>query len=48
MDRGAWQAIVHQGPKELDMIKGLSTHTYSHTHTHTHTHKKKKLRERNY
>ena len=46
MDRGAWQATVHQGRKELDMIKGLSTHTYSHihilshTHTHTHTHTK--------
>ena len=35
MDRGAWQATVHQGRKELDMIKGLSTHTHTHTHTHT-------------
>ena len=30
MDRGAWWATVHGGPKESD--------TTDHTHTHTHTH----------
>ena len=29
MDRGAWQATVHQIQQ---------SQTYTHTHTHTHTH----------
>ena len=28
MDRGAWQAVVHEGAKRL------GTHTHTHTHTH--------------
>ena len=32
--RGAWQAIIHGGHKELDMTE----HTHEDTHTHTHTH----------
>ena len=41
MDRGAWQATVHGGHKELDMTERVCArthHTHRHTHTHTHTH----------
>ena len=33
MDRGAWQAIVHGGPKKLDMTEQLF-HFYSFQHNH--------------
>ena len=29
MDRGAWRATVHQGPKELDTTEQLNNNDYS-------------------
>ena len=29
MDRGAWQATVHGGHKELDLTEQLSIHTHT-------------------
>ena len=39
MGRGAWQATVHGGCKELDVTEHTHTHapTLIRTHTHTNT-----------
>ena len=37
MDRGAWQATVHEIEKSWTQL----SHTHTHTHTHTRTHTQK-------
>ena len=38
MNRGAWQATVHGGYKELNVTEHTHTHTPTLIRTHTHTH----------
>ena len=38
MDRGDWQAIVHE-VTDSDMTE-YTSHTHTHTHTHTHSQEK--------
>ena len=44
MDREAWRATAHGGPKGLDPTEHIRTRTHTYTHTHTHTHTDTKIK----